>query len=253
MVACVTFETVKISEPVRYYGTQIVHLIHYIRDPETEKGSIYAGFFAEVSEQITLFGAEVVEHIVNVSRFPDIVREMETILGTEYSEHPNSDVYVNLSAGSSEYVSAATIISMMYPKSIPFTVSTKEYTVNLENVKQLYYEGNRPIGLSRSVSDPSPMTKISIPHPDMILVRGLRAYVDCDYKSRATISRIKSEGIWLRDEAKIEERSRQNDTVWFHRDFVQKWVLLGWVKRDEHRRRFNLTDEGRWILRTYFL
>lgn len=252
MVACVTFETVKISEPVHYYRVHTVHLLHYIRDPESERGSIYAGFFEETSEQISSSGAEVVEHNVNVSNFPDVIREVESILGSEYSEHPDSDIYVNLSSGSSEYISAATIVSMMYPKSIPFTVSTKEYTVDLENVKKLYYDGDRPVGLSRSVTDPSPMVKISIPHLDEILVRGLRAYVNCNCKTREAISLIKSEGLWLRGESKSEEYSKQYDVVWFHRDFVQKWINLGWVERDEHRRRFNLTDDGRWILRTYF-
>lgn len=67
MVACVTFETVKISEPVHYYGVHTVHLLHYIRDPESERGSIYAGFFEETSEQISSSGARhICESLIGI-------------------------------------------------------------------------------------------------------------------------------------------------------------------------------------------
>lgn len=252
MIACVTFETVKISNPVKYYDAELVHLIHYVRDPGSKLGIIYTEFYEEVCSQIRSAGAEIKEHICQIDDFPKLLNMISRIVGSEYRAHPNTDLFINISAGSSEYVAAATIASMMYEKTIPFSVRNRDYTTDVDMVRKLYYsDEGRPIGLTSSTYDPRSVPKITIPLPDEGLVRGLRIYLDSDMRASSVIEELKSAGLWRRNPPS-EGSSPATDTVYYHRDFVTRWRDNGWVTKDRFRNRYLVTDLGRRVLDIFY-
>lgn len=251
MVGCVTFETVKVSDPVSYYETDHVHLIHYIKDPDSPVGRVYNDFYQETKKQIESMGDKTIyEHNCNVNSFPEMMKVVSNILTEEYDKFPNSDIFVNISAGSSEYVAAATIVSMMFEDAICFAVRVKEYTVDVERIPEFYYKDGRPVGLCKETYPPQTVPKIAIPLPDERLVRGLRIYVEGDHRAKTVISELKAAGLWIRtEESSVQDRY---DSVYYHRDFVTKWVDEGWVTKDRYRNRYNLTDLGRRVLYTFY-
>ena len=91
VISCVTFETVKISDPVRYYDATRAHLIHYIREGLDEsKANIYQQFYDKVCDNInsTGRGVEIIEHNEVVSDFSIMLK---TILGIIDSEQKKGD------------------------------------------------------------------------------------------------------------------------------------------------------------------
>jgi hypothetical protein len=268
MISCVTFETCKISNPVKYYNTPEVHLIHYVRDPDTEEGQIYQSFFDETSRQIAEYFDErkepfsISEYNRNVSDFPTMLGTVTEIIDSVLSKNKRADIFVNISAGSSEYVSAATVGSMMYGDNVhPFTVSTKEFTSPLKDLKKLYFtEDQRPIGLTKSTYDPKTVMKVPMNLPNERLVRGLRILDELNgpsmkAKSRDVIARLKERKLWIREEdPNLDPKTRaMRDTTYYHRDFMDIWISKGWVVKDEFTNRYRLTDVGKRIVATYYL
>jgi hypothetical protein len=262
MIACVTFETVKITNAIEYYKTTRNHLIHYVKDPASENGKIYSDFYERVNQIIrdnSIDDTEIIEHNKNVNNFPVMLQTVLGILESEYKAADNSDIFINISAGTAEYTSAATLAAMMYPKSIPFSISSKKFTT--ENfVREIYYKNGVPIGLTSETYPPKAIPKISIPVPDEKLVRGLRILDGLNAEKGSTkgprvISELKKQGIWFREEnTEINKTARaKNDSVYYYRDFITKWLENNWVYRDKYTKKYLLTEEGKRIVDTFFV
>lgn len=268
MISCVTFETCKISNPAKYYNTPEVHLIHYVEDPSTDEGKISKSFFDETSKQISKYfkGREdfsITEHSRDVNDFSVMLGTVTEIIDSVQSMNKEADIFVNLSAGSPEYISAATVGSMMYGENVhPFTVSTKEFTLPTERIKELYYTEDRkhPIGLTKSTCDPKAVMKVPMSLPNERLVRGLRILDELNgpsmkAKSRDVIARLKEKGLWIREEDPgLDPKTKaMRDTTYYHRDFMNVWISKGWVVKDEFTNRYRLTDAGKMTVATYYL
>lgn len=266
MISCVTFETVKITDPIKFYDPTKVHLIHYVRDPSSEKGKIYTEFYDRVCEIIKENAAapiEIIEHIEKVNDFTAMLRAVLQIIEKERSNEEPSDIFVNISAGTSEFAAAAAIASMMMPGTIPFSVRTIEYKV--KNVKDTFYENGKPIGQSRSVKDPKCLPKYTMPIPDRNLVLGLRILDDMNTKKRLPkgpdmIKILKEKDLWRReteeDTSKNEHDAKakvtRSDSVYYFRDYISKWLSEDWVYKDEFKKRYFLTDKGKIVLGTFY-
>lgn len=264
MISCVTFETVKIAEPVRFYEATKIHLIHYVKDPQSENGKIYAEFYERVCEMIhenATAPVEIIRHMENVNDFTTMLRTILCIIEDENDMDEPSDIFVNISAGTSEYAAAAAVASMMMPGTIPFSVSTVEYQV--KNVRETFYENKKPVGLTRTVRNPKCLPKYTITIPDKNVVQGLRILDEMNKKKLPTkgpdvIRILKESNLWRREEGEIvfDHRGKikitRSDSVYYFRDFVEKWLSNGWVYRDEFKKRYFLTDEGRIILDTFY-
>ena len=177
MVACVTFETSKVVEPALYYEINKAHIIHYVKDPTSENGMIYDSFCQRVCELLREESpreVEVVIHNERVSDFSVMLRTVLSIIQSENDSEEGCEIYVNISAGSPEYSSAATVASMMVPGTIPFSVGTQEYTVPTERIKDVYFVDGMPVGLTKSTYPPRTMPIYTINIPEEHLVRGLR-------------------------------------------------------------------------------
>ena len=160
MIACVTFETVKITDPIKFYDIDKAHLIHYVKDPKSERGIVYQEFYDQVcrlikedSDNVT----EIKEHVEKVSQFLPMLKLVIKIIEDELTSDEPTDLYVNISAGTSEYTAAAVIASMMKPEVIPFSVGTERYTVeDYDDIRRAYYTDDMvPVGLTKTVFEPT--------------------------------------------------------------------------------------------------
>ena len=266
MISCVTFETVKITDPIKFYETTKVHLIHYVREPESPNGKIYKDFYERVCEIINYNSdgqTNIVEHLENVNDFTAMLRIVLQIIEEENRNKEPSDIFINISAGTSEYAAAAAIASMMVPGTISFSVRTEEYQV--KNVRATFYENYKPIGLTKAVKNPKRLPKYSMPIPDRNLVLGLKILNDMNESRKSTkgpevIRNLKEHCLWRRDndtdvvkndyDSKI--KMAKSDSVYYYRDYVSKWLSNGWVYKDDFRKRYLLTENGKIVLDTFY-
>lgn len=266
MVACVTFETSKVVEPALYYEINKIHIVHYVRDPNSDSGRVYNSFFERVVELLnerSPLPVDVSEHIEKVSDFSAMLRTVLSIIQDENSTEDGCEIYVNISSGSPEFAAAAAIASMMVPGTIPFSVGTREYTVPVERIPDVYYVDGKPVGLTSATYEPRTLPSYVIEMPEEHLVRGLRILserndVGDSVTSGKMVAALKDAGLWYRDterdrEREIKSNQRQTEAVYYQRDFIAKWVRNGWAKKDERRGRYVLTDEGRNIIRTFYI
>jgi len=264
VISCVTFETVKISDPIKFYEATKVHLIHYVKDASSEDGKIYTEFYRRVCELIkenATAPVEIIGHTENVNDFTAMLRTVLRIIEEENCSDEPPDIFVNISAGTSEYAAAAAIASMMMPGTIPFSVSTIEYQV--KDVKETFYNDDKPVGLTKSVRSPKVLPKYSMPIPDKNVVLGLSILDHMNKKKLPTkgpdvIRALREKGLWRRECGEIvldnhgKMKITRSDSVYYFRDFIDKWLSNGWVYRDDFKKRYFITDEGRTVLDTFY-
>ena len=261
MISCVTFETVKISDPVIYYDATKAHLIHYIReDLDASRKQVYTDFYDKVCENIRSGGRNVTieEHNEVVSDFSKMLMTILKIIDSERKKG-DCDIFVNISAGSSEYAAAATIASMMSKDVVPFTVGTNTFTISSEeDIKRMYYVDDSPMGLTSSTREPKVLPVYAIDRPPEHLVRGLRVLEkEINDKHSTSSSKmgplLKKEKIWLRDDNCKKGREKQSIAVNYHRDFMSKWEELGWVEKDKLRKKYIITEKGMNVMNTFYV
>jgi hypothetical protein len=257
MITCVTFETAKVTDPIKFYDTKRVHIIHYAEDPKKDPGKMYMEFYERVCELILENNRrdnennnfEIIEHFRNVNDFTVMLRTVLQIIEEENNREDPSDIYVNISSGTSHYVSAALIASMMMPDTIPFSVSSNFL---IDNVRDIFYKDGRPVGLTESIKEYNPLPKYTIPIPDRTLVLGLRVLNDLNKnkplpRGPDIIKVLKDKGLWRRDSDKAE-----SEAVYYRRDYVDKWLSNKWVEYDDFKKRYFLTKEGEMIINTFY-
>ena len=269
MIACVTFETVKVAEPVDFYQANKVYLIHH----SSTKYPIYLEFYNRTCEMIRESNGdkvEIIEMDEKVWEFGSMLRTIVGIIDRENRESGECDIYVNISSGSPEYSAAATIGSMMYSNVTPFAVPVKDSTVDDEQVRECYFrkvvdengiERDIPVGLAASIKDPVKIPHYHIKKPPEVLVRGLRIYYkyagDGPKTKRVTapmvIRDLEERGMWDHPtEGKDKNKIDASNAVYFHREFIERWVKHQWIVRDDTGKRYMLTDEGKRMIETFY-
>jgi hypothetical protein len=276
VISCVTFETVKIIEPIAHYQATRVHLLWYTRDPDNERGKIYSKFYENVHDACrNIYSVEKIEgHNERVSDFTTMLSTVLGIIRKEREEDPLCDIYVNISAGTSEYAAAAAIASMMASgketsstgTTVPFSVATKRYTVPVEMIPEIYFDKdkNTPIGLTKEVYDPIKMPCYHIEMPERHLILALRIFRDrkkakLPVTNTKMISELeKDEAIWFHGETYIGKRGEDSDkerrskAVYYQRNFIDKWKDKGWIRKDETTKKYAVTELGETILNTFY-
>lgn len=264
MVACVTFETSKVVEPALYYEINKAHIIHYVKDPDSESGKIYDSFRRRVCERLESESpreVDIVEHNERVSDFSVMLRTVLSIIQMENSGEEGCEIYVNISSGSPEYAAAATVASMMVPGTIPFSVNTKEYTVSTDRIRDVYFVDDQPVGMTKTTYPPRTMPIYAINIPEEHLVRGLRILghrneAKLSVTSGRMVEALKEAGLWYRDtESDDPDRKanqRQTEAVYYQRDFISKWLKNGWIVKDDLRNRYVLTESGTTVIGTFY-
>jgi hypothetical protein len=254
-VACVTFETVMITKPIISMGTvDRVYLLHYDR-PDPEPGrQVYREFHEEVVHQLQvgMECGEIVDINVPVYNFQDVLGALLGILTEERAE--DNDVYINVSAGTTEFSAAAILASMMVKGVTPFTVSTKDWSVPLEDI-DIYYDGDRPVGLSKDVYGPRPLPYFHIERPPEDLVVGLKVLRERKDKGHSTtylsmIQALKDAGCWERQEVEGVKDQTQSEKMYYARHYIDEWVDRGWVTKDR-RGRLVMADDGLTVTQVF--
>ena len=267
MIACVTFETTKVTDPIEFYEINRAHIIHYVRDSTDESQNVYQEFYDRVKEIIRndpLRKVDVVEHIGKVTDFQLMLKTVLEIIESERISAGKAgeecDIYVNISSGGPEYAAASAIAAMMIPGTIPFSVGTKEYTVDAEGIRKNYFIDNKPVGLTKTTYNPKSLPSYSIQIPEEHLVRGLRILAQrnsdrLSVTSGNMVAALKEEGLWYRDTDSMlykKEAQRQIEAVYYQRDFINKWLDYDWIQKDDLTRKYILTPEGRTIIDTFY-
>ena len=270
MISCVTFETVKVSDPVDYYDVNKVHLIHY----SSKSHPVYQEFYDQTVKLIKencRKGIEIVEVQREVWDFSKMLREIVRIIDSENQENGEQcEIFVNISAGSPEYSAAATIASMMYGNVTAFSVGVSRYSVQSDDeIKRCYFSGSDdgksiPVGLAAEVKEPVMIPHYFIKKPPEELVCGLRIYqrfAEVNGKPKkvtapVVIEALKKAGYWNHDidptDAKKKKNEKSSNAVYFHREFIERWVKHQWIVRDERTKIYIITDEGKRVIDTFY-
>lgn len=257
LITCSTFEVAKIIEPAKFYDVTKVHIVHY------DHKDVYLQFYYEVERRLKQWKPDIVieEHKDEpVYDFTKMMNTIMTIISKERDPEDMPDIYVNISSGTHEFTAAAVIASMMWDNTMAFTVPTAEYKVKDEDVVKVYYDDDEvtPIGLSKTVKDPMKFSGYSIPKPEKKLVLGLgilKARLDNREKISAPnmIEALASKGLidpTYVDNNKERGKYDQKCIMNYQRNFVDKWMDLGWIDRIS-KRELEITKEGEQILKTF--
>lgn len=265
MIACVTFETTKVTDPIDYYEINKVHIIHYVKDPHQED-NVYNSFYnrvVEIINEVPVRDVEIVEHNEKVSDFSIMLRTVLDIIQMEKANRDEEcEIYVNISSGTSEYAAASAIASMMVPGTIPFSVGSKSYTVKKEDIERTYFIDGKPVGLTETTYEPRTLPSYTIDLPDEHLVRGLRILDERNRRKESVTSgkmvqALKDDNQWIRDtdtdDPNRKAAQRQAEAVYYQRDFINRWTKNGWVEKEELHNKYVLTPKGRNIIDTFFV
>ncbi len=261
VISCVTFEVAKIVDPVLYYEATRVHLLS-----TSQEGDIYREFLDEVCRQISERSPRtaIERHITtwadgkydfNVSDFTSVMREVLSIIQKEISDcgEGNVEIYVNISAGTSEYSAASLIASMMYQgPTLPFTVSTDQYAVPMKRVRDVYYENGVPIGQARTVREPKALSSYRIEKPDRDKVLALSVMKDQikngDSCAASMMRILHEKGLF--DDYDVREynnKPEQKDIMRYQRNYIDFWLENRWVEK-QSKRKYRITELGEEVL-----
>lgn len=244
----------KVVDPVSHYDATRVHLLHH-----AEEGSVYRDFYDEVVKRISDIDPriEVVPHLCAVYEFSEVMREVLCIMQDEANRCGDDlDIYVNISAGTSEYSAAALIASMMNTgTAVPFTVGAEEFQVPPEKVREVYYDGDRPVGLTKTTKEPKAVSAYPIESPDPVRVLALKVLdeqIGKDDTCASTMMRLLNErGLFGDYEKKPTDRPEQKEVMRYQRNFVDYWLEKGWVEKVS-KRRSRVTKRGRDVLDVFY-
>jgi len=164
------------------------------------------------------------------------------------------DIYVNVSAGTSEYSAASLMASMMHEGVMPFNVSTEKYTVPPDMIREVYFNEGRPVGLSMSVKEPTLISTFTMKKPDQNQIKGLwvlrRRLVNKEPISAAAVIPELSELGIIRCVYANSRKPDQNTLMNYQRNFVDKWIHNGWAERTS-KRMLRITPDGEAVLKMF--
>ena len=245
VISCVSFETVKVIDPIIHYNADRAYLIY------SSKEEPYVDFLNEVSTRLEEKNIPFETVKIYYNDFNAVLREVRNIIKRE--KEAENHVYVNIGAGPQVYSSAAMIASMM-ENAIPFNAPTKEWTVT--DPKKVFYESGKPIGNAREVKDPIEIPLFNVKPPDQNLVKALSIWneVTNRYRIRPTkeiIEELNRNGL-LSNIWEDERRNKysQSALMRYRRTYLDKFEDRGWIKK-EKRGKYSLTDQGKMILEIF--
>lgn len=265
VIACVTFEVNKIVSPIIQYEATRVHLLN-----SSSGEDVYSEFYDEVCEQIRRQSpkTEIIHHQseydsnskgyvgFTVFDFQSVMNEVLCIIESERRDCIDPpQIFVNISAGTSEYSAASLMASMMhYDIATPFTVSALEYAVPQDMVRQVYYRDGRPVGQTIRCREPRSITSYPIERPNeerVLALSILKEQIGYGDTCAATMmKRLNEAGLFEDYAMKYNNKPEQKDIMRYQRNFVDLWIKDGWIEKVS-KRRTRITSEGESILNVF--
>ncbi len=292
VISCITFDTIKITDPIIHYDATKAYLVHYCDKKGNSEKTFYNELFDTVLEILDEhYDTTLLEYNVEECRYEEAKTGSETVLidrpskklvkeltvvdvnevvydfnvmlktvfsimnfERKFDEDSKNPIYVNISAGSSEFSAAALMVSMMFDNVEVFSVHTREHMIKDE---QHYYENGRFVGLAKSVKEPVPITNFTIPRPDKRLILSLKVYFDLGCPSATETIREFKEYSYTENGEIIklwnwDEKELPNEKMIFQRQFIDRWVSEDLVDRIS-RGTYELTNHGRFTIDTYYV
>lgn len=280
MVACVTNEVIKVTDPASKLGVDRVHLINHVRkanpgdEGRVKREELYEAVYQENVSFLRNIGIEVCSHRdVEVFKFDACFHSVYEILVHEREK--NSAVYVNIASGPPEYVAAAAIASMMVDGVELFTVGTKAsgFTIPIDKMRGSLTHKGKLVGTAYDVYDPIRIDKFPLALPNLYLLRALAVFKTVPEKDRSNvrvIRRLIKVGLWKftpsgegcatgtsveyegadgkmtsgASKKAYEERQRK-EAVQYQRSYIEAWKEQGWIDKSEiSGKRYKVTDKG---------
>ncbi|OPY34230.1 MAG: hypothetical protein A4E32_00502 [Methanomassiliicoccales archaeon PtaU1.Bin124] len=241
IISCVIFEVASVVEPAIFLRATRLHLIRPMDRPGTRNFRSYHEFHNEVRKQLAerLPDCEVLSYPAKTHNFTEMLRLVLGLLKKEKElDNGRKEILVNITAGSPEYSAAATMASMMIPDVKPFNTSVFEFTVDGDRVREVFYEGDRPIGLAKKVNDPTPIPVYKVDMPSEDIIEGLKIFKECNKKTdRNVIKNLENTIYWkyssqTDQDTNKKEKSKQAKTMYYRRNFKEKWFANGWITDD---------------------
>ena len=279
MVACVTSEVVKITYPAKNTKVDRIHLLNYVKEGESDSEEeqdrkiYYETIYSGVKKELDMFVDEVVEHR-NVITY-DFDQCFHAIYDILYEEkRRDSDIYVNISGGTSEYAAAAAIASMMIKGVKLFSVGTKAsgFTVDFKKqLEQSYHEGQL-VGSAFDIHEPFPIASFPLLTPDEELLKALKVFISIPVGQRSNVNVIRKlirYKLWrfaqdeigtgtsvefedengkLMSNKNIDDylKRQKKEAVLYQRSYIDRWKKEGWIEKSSlNAKRYDLTNTGR--------
>ncbi len=242
VISCVSFETVKITQPILDYKADRVYLIHSGKKPP------YIDFFNAVTQELDKHRIPYEERDIFYGDFRIVMKAVRDIIKKEREE--GNHVYVNVGAGPQIYSSAAMIASMM-EGAIPFNAPTAEWTV--KDPTRVFYQNGKPVGNAKKVKRPEEIPVFDVTPPDPELIRGLSIWKDVTdrWKIRPTkevMIELERDGLLVEIYSDDKRKNiSQSALMRYRRGFLEKWESQGWIRKDR-RGKYSLTGQGDMIL-----
>ena len=261
VIECIMMDVPMVVEPAVHYEADTVHLIHYSRNHRENISEMYGRFFEEARRQIRERSeAQVMEHDANVYDFHAMMRTVLEIVSSDRKRTGGiMDVYVNISAGSTEYSAAAMLVCMQNKTLTAFTVRTDEYMIRNEDIERLLYRDGRPVGFSATVEEPEMVVTFDPDRQDAQLVACLGVLKEVQSRKRNVyfsdlINGLKVLGAWNYepDRRRGKTDDEQKELMHLKRAYMEPMVKKGWVVKNELvKGRWDITPEGEAIIEVY--
>jgi predicted transcriptional regulator len=235
VISCVTFETVKITDPIKFYKADKVYLLHMA------DRKIYKQFLDAVESTLKDIEIEYEKVYTTIYEFTPTLKELLKIIRTEKAL--GNHVYVNVEAGPQIY-GAAAIVACMMEGGHPFFVGTKTFTIKEDK----YFDGDTPIGLSREVYDPMEVPTFRLKRPKEHVVQAFRIWNEMRKNGKIMtdnliINALEQNNLIgdIYDEGgrKISYKAKMG----YRRKYLEKWISEGWIKKTD-RGRYDITEFG---------
>ena len=280
MVACVTNEIIKVTDPAMKIGVDRVHLINHVRKAEPgdedrcKREELYEAVYQENLSFFNEKGIEVCPHRdVEVFRFDACFHAVYEILSQEREK--NSAVYVNIASGPPEYAAAAAIASMMVDGVELFTVGTTAdgFTIPMEKMRDSLTHNDRLVGTAYKVHDPIQIDKFPLDTPNLFLLKALAVFREVPEKDRSNVRVIRAlikarlwkftsssdncvigtsvefessdDKILVDAPKKTYEDRQRKEAVQYQRSYIEAWKGYGWIEKSEiSGKRYKVSKKG---------
>lgn len=248
LIACVTYDTNKITASAEEYLADRIYLLCDCESKENETAELYQAFCDETADRIRNIPThpEIVGRCLNPYDYPLLLRQIESIIEEENLSDPNPAIYINISAGTPEFASAATIISMFHDNVTLFSINSKEFMKDEFTLMKHHLDekkDNYPIESPKVIV----RYKENIPRRDLVV--GLKVFSEMnpnERRAKDVIENLKKHNVWMRED-KVS-----NEHVYYLRDFVERWLEYGWVVKCDSRDSYRITETGKVVIDTFY-
>ncbi len=251
LIACVTFDINKITSSAEEYLADRIYLLCDCESAEYDTAGLYKAFCDETADRIREISThpEIIGRCLNPYDYPLLLKQIESIVEEENLSEPNPAIYINISAGTPEFASAATVISMFHDNVTLFSINSKEFMKEEFSVMKHHLDSRDggPVGFS--IDPPNAIIRYKENIPRRNLVIGLRIFSEMginDRRAKDVIERLKESNVWMRED-KVS-----NEHVYYLRDFIERWLEYGWIAKCDGRDSYRITDTGKVVIDTFY-